>query len=84
MMLSVPVDLAAGQTKHLEVHNNTESDKPLPSMLRKGEPTRIETDAFTVLVDGARVELRDGNAQVAAVIEPFGPNPGRQAVGHLA
>ncbi len=76
MMLSVPVDLAAGQTKHLEVHNNTESDKPLPSMLRKGEPTRIETDAFTVLVDGARVELRDGNAQVAAVIEPFGPNPG--------
>ncbi|MGI5818538.1 MAG: hypothetical protein ACOX9R_10640 [Armatimonadota bacterium] len=77
MMLSVPLDLAAGEARAFAL-TAAEVDAP-PSMLTGEEPARIETDAFTVLASAGAVQLLDAAGGVIAVVEPFGPEAGGDA-----
>ena len=74
VMLSVPLELAAGEARALHFAGAASEDAA--SMLTRDDVARIETDAFTLLVTDGRVQIVDGGGTVLATVEPFGPEPG--------
>ena len=74
IMLSIPLELAAGHSQTLEF-TRTSVDKPAP-MLTASNPARLHTETFTLHVLNGMVQLLDANERVLVTVEPFGPNPG--------
>ncbi len=75
IVLSVPLDLPAGESRVFELSDATDVAAQ-PSMLTLGEPARIETEAFVALITDGRVELVDALGRVLAAAAPFGPDSG--------
>jgi hypothetical protein len=74
LMLSVPVSLAGGQQAQFECSPGGSVPAPA-SMLQQGEPLRIKTEPFIVVVSGNSVQLTDDKGGVLATVDAFGPEP---------
>ena len=74
MMLSVPLELAAGEYAAFVCEADLFADDPRP-ILHGEDPARISTDAFEAVASRARVQLSDSVGRHLATIEPFGPVP---------
>ncbi len=78
LMLSLPVEVAAGDQAQYACRADDRATE-LSSMLSGQDPARVKTEAFAVLASQGRVQLLDAAGDVAAVVEPFGPDLGSPA-----
>ena len=72
MMLSVPVQLGAGEQAVFECGPVAATEAPA-SMLEGEDPARIATETYSVVVSGGSVQLLSDDGVVLATVKPFGP-----------